>query len=224
MKIYLSALVIVLIIFLAANTVLIGSTEAFKNVDDLYGGISSAAHTEEPVPSTVSGGTSSTASFDRLKIPLLKQDEDSYDCEAVSVAMLLSLKSPGITVETIKEEMPYHDSDPNKGFVASGIMFTVFPPALLPMVEKFAGSAVDLTGCDLADLKVQIAYGKPAAVWLGEMEYEKVTFGTHCVCVVGYSMNGIYFNDPYTGTERFFTNSEFNEHWEKNGFMALTYG
>lgn len=143
-------------------------------------------------------------------------------CEATSFAMLLNYIGVPITKIQIVEEMPYHSSNPDLGFVGSPYSssgYTIYPPALMSMMGKYAGSAVNLTGKGTDSIKNSIDSGKPVIVW------GKFTgFYLHCVLVTGYSKDGFYYNDPWTGVKnKYISNSSFEIAWKAIGYRAMSY-
>ncbi|MDR3239843.1 MAG: C39 family peptidase [Clostridiales bacterium] len=132
-----------------------------------------------------------------LNVPSYSQRGLGYNsgCEIVSTAMMINYVQT-VSVHTLVSKMP-RSSDPNKGYrgdvrvLSSG--FTIFPSALLSLTRSYLGSAVDMTGCSMDDLKNKLNRGAPVTVWVNGLG-----FNVHAVCLTGYDKTGFYYNDPWT--------------------------
>lgn len=136
--------------------------------------------------------------------------------------MLLKYKGASVTKLQLANEIPYHPSNPNLGFVGSPYEtsgYTIYPPALMSIMEKYAGSAVNLTGKGTDSIKNSIDSGKPVVVWV------RISgFYLHCVLITGYSNDGFYYNDPWTGAKnKYISSSAFVTAWKAIGYRALSY-
>jgi uncharacterized protein YvpB len=157
----------------------------------------------------------------RLDVPLLLQ-LPSYPtgCEAASTAMMLKYAGYNVSVGTVINAMPYHGSDPNKGFVGNPRTwggYTIYPPALLGVVRSYTGSAVDLTGASAETLRNYLRDGKPVVCWIREGG------GLHCIAVTGFDAQNFYYNDPYGGKDKRVSNSTFASMRAGLGNRALSY-
>jgi uncharacterized protein YvpB len=156
----------------------------------------------------------------RLEVPLIMQlPELPTGCEATATAMMLQYAGSPLTKLTVATEMPY-SSDPSQGFVGNPFTedgFTIYPQALMPLVYAQLGSAVDLTGATLADLRDFLQAGRPVCCWIAD-DWGYV----HCVVVTGYEDNSFYLNDPLEGY-RTLNASEFEQLWTNNARRALSY-
>ncbi len=159
----------------------------------------------------------------KLTVPVIKQNPElPTGCEITSVTQLIRYYGKKVDKVKLAKEMPYHKSDPNKGYVGSPFKssgWTIYPKALKGIVKKYTGSAKDMTGCSITELKWQIRRKKPVVVWVGNFD----GWNLHCVIVTGYDKNNLYFNDCATGTKRSISISQFNYHWSKCGYRALSY-
>ena len=165
-----------------------------------------------------------TATSVHLEVPVVSQrPELPTGCEITAVDMMLQYAGAKVTKIQLADEMPRSD-DPNQGFVGDpyseyGIGLYVFPRGLLTTVQRHVGSAVDLTGIRLTQLKAQLRRQHPVVVWVTNID----GFASHALTVTGYDADHIYFNDPWTGQATQLTNAEFNLAWQENDFRALSY-
>jgi len=133
----------------------------------------------------------------RLDVPLVNQlPTYPTGCEAASVTMLLHFLQVDVTLDDVVQTMPYStDDDPDNGFVGdprNAAGWTIYPPAFLPVIKSYAGSAVDLTGASLDTFKRYLSFGQPIVCWInwgGDF--------LHCVIITGYDEQHFYYNDPY---------------------------
>ncbi|BDZ30003.1 C39 family peptidase [Lactiplantibacillus sp. WILCCON 0030] len=160
----------------------------------------------------------------RLKVPVVSQlPELPTGCEITAVDMMLQYAGAKVNKNQLANEMPRSD-DPNEGFVGDphseyGYGLYVYPRGLLTTVQRHAGSAVDLTGISLTQLKAQITRGHPVVVWVTNID----GFASHALTVTGFEPMRIYFNDPWTGQAASLSNDAFNLAWQGNGSRALSY-
>jgi uncharacterized protein YvpB len=166
-----------------------------------------------------SGVVDPTASV-RLEVPLIMQlPELPTGCEATAIAMMLRYAGSPLTKFDVVDEMPY-SNDPYKGFVGDPFTedgFTIYPQALMSLVYTQLGSAVDLTGVGLADLRAFLQASKPVCCWIADDQGY-----VHCVVITGYEDDIIYLNDPLEGFVTM-TASEFEHLWDNNARRALSY-
>ncbi|MGX7420201.1 C39 family peptidase [Carnobacterium gallinarum] len=158
-----------------------------------------------------------------LDVPIISQlPMLPTGCEATAVTMLLNYKGVQITKEAVANEMPYHDSDPNLGYVGDPYTtegFTIYPPAFRNLVTKYAGSYTNLTGTNLKDLEHNLKKEKPVVVWV-----VMHGFTVHAITLTGYDANGFYFNDPWTGAKNSYIDKQsFSLTWNQQERRALTY-
>lgn len=160
-----------------------------------------------------------------LDVPLVEQlPELPTGCGIAALTMVFNYNGVNVTKTEMADEMPKHESDPSKGFVGDPYGggtdgYTIYPVALIPMTEKYLGSAVDLTECGVETLQYYLSEGKPIVVWT-----DMHGFVVHAVTLTGYDENGFYYNDPWTGEKDVFISySDFEETWSALGNMALSY-
>ncbi|MFT8317007.1 MAG: C39 family peptidase [Sporolactobacillus sp.] len=159
----------------------------------------------------------------KMNVPIVRQrPELPTGCEITAVTMMLRYKGIDISKLTLAKEMPRStDGDPNQGFVGSPYLksgSTIYPPALMNLVRGYAGSAVNLTGVTINELKDHLSDNKPIVIW-GTFD----GFNYHAVTLTGYTKDGFYYNDPWTGTSRTFSTSEMLMGWGALQKRALSY-
>ena len=158
-----------------------------------------------------------------LDIPVIAQNPElPTGCEITSVTQMLRYAGADVDKVSLAYEMPYHSSDPYQGYVGDPFTssgYTIFPSALVDLVEKYAGSAVDMSGCTLDDLKLQLALGKPVVVWVKNFR----GWNLHCILAVGYDENYIYLNDCSRVSRDAYTFEDFESYWAGYGNKALSY-
>lgn len=143
-------------------------------------------------------------------------------CEITAVTMMLAYSGATVDKVALAKEMPFSDSDPNEGFV--GDPFTdngdsIYPPALLKLVTKYAGSAVNLSGKSIDQLRDFIDKRQhPVVVWVGEFD----GFHTHALVITGIN-DVVFYNDCWTGERTTMSISRFEEKWKLKDRMALSY-
>jgi uncharacterized protein YvpB len=156
----------------------------------------------------------------RLDVPLIMQNPElPTGCEATATAMMLQYAGASLTKLDVAERMPYSD-DPYRGFVGdpySDNGFTIYPSALLPLVREELGSAVDLTGATLADLRVYLQAGKPVCCWIADDRGY-----VHCVVLIDYEGDTVYLNDSLEGPTSM-PASDFEHLRANNAHRALSY-
>ena len=132
-------------------------------------------------------------------------------CEIVSLSMLMNYFFEIDPIQLVNE-MP-RSTDPLEGFRGDPFTtngFTVLPPALMELTESYMGSAKDMTGACIDEIKAQIAIGRPVVVWVRGL----LNFNVHALCVNGYDENGIYYNDPWRASNDFMTYERFLGYWD----------
>lgn len=158
----------------------------------------------------------------KLNVPLIPQrPELPTGCEITAVTMMLQYLGAKVDKVQLAHEMPYNSQNCNEGFV--GDPFTddgnsIYPPALIDLVTKYAGSATDLTGADLKALKRQIDRGHPVVIWVGEFD----GFHTHALTLIGYDDEHVLVNDCWTEKTETLSNPQFEKIRANLGNRALT--
>lgn len=156
-----------------------------------------------------------------LNVPLIPQrPELPTGCEITAVTMMLQYAGADVSKVQLAHEMPYAKEDCNLGFV--GDPFTdngnsIYPPALLALVTKYAGHATNLTGANLAELHQQLDANKPVVIWVGEFD----GFHTHALVLVGYDAATVTVNDCWTNTVTTLDNAQFAKIRANKADMAL---
>lgn len=160
----------------------------------------------------------------QLQVPVISQlPELPTGCEITAVTMMLQYAGAKVDKLQLANEMPRSD-DPNQGFVGDpysefGYGLYVYPRGLLATVQRHIGTAVDLTGISLTQLKAQITRGHPVVAWVTNID----GFASHALTVTGFDAANVYFNDPWTGQATHLSNAAFNIAWQGNQFRALSY-
>jgi len=158
----------------------------------------------------------------KLTVPLIAQrPELPTGCEITAVTMLMQAVGIPVNKVQLAHEMPYDASDCNQGFV--GDPFTengnsIYPPALIKLITKYAGHATDLTGASLSVLKAQIDQNHPVVVWVGEFD----GFHTHALTMIGYDADNVIVNDCWTAKTEKISNQQFAEIRAHLGNRAIT--
>ncbi|MEC2463432.1 C39 family peptidase [Bacillus cereus] len=145
-------------------------------------------------------------------------------CEITAVSMMLQFAGADVDKVLLAKEMPYHDYDPNKGYVgdpwSDGPINTVYPPALLDLVKKYAGSSVNLTGASLDKIKEKLNENHPVVAWVGDMH----GFGIHAITLTGHTNDKVFYNDPWTGEkDASMSWDSFDNKWSPKKSRALSY-
>jgi uncharacterized protein YvpB len=175
-------------------------------------------------PKTFFGSHKLNISSVRLNVPLVGQlPELPTGCEITSVTMMLQHRGAKVDKVALANEMPRHSSDPNYGYVGNPFTtrgWTVYPPALMKLVGKYAGNAQNLTGVSNLKLESELANNKPVMVWVSPMH----GFTVHAITLTGYDQSNYYFNDPWTNKKDIkMGKSEFIKLWSNQSKRAISY-
>ena len=159
-----------------------------------------------------------------LNAPIIPQlPELPTGCEITAVTMMLSYKGANVNKIKLANEMPRHGWNPNLGYVGNPLLktgWTIYPPALMNLVKKYAGSAQNLTGVSNKRLEQQIRNNKPVVVWASVMH----GFTVHAITLTGFDGSNYYYNDPWTGKKDVkISKSEFNRLWANQEKRAISY-
>jgi len=160
----------------------------------------------------------------KLNVPLIAQrPELPTGCEIVATTMMLQYAGSKATKLQVTKRVP-RSTNPKHGFVSSpynnrGHGHYVYPEGLLTTVKHYLGTAVDLTGSRLPQLKRQLNNDHPIVTWMAGLD----GFNTHSVTVTGYSKTQIMYNDPWTNRKTSLTNAQFLKYWQRNHYRALSY-
>ena len=162
----------------------------------------------------------------RLDVPSYNQTELGYPlgCELVSLAMMMNYEHK-VDIRDLYNDLPRADH-PDEGFrgdpASSTRGWTIFPPALSDIMEKYIGRSNDMSGLEMDDLKKQLNTNKPILVWIRGLGWP-----VHALCLSGYNKDGFYYNDPWTGEKDVFISyDDFYEIWNEpiiDRVLGLTY-
>lgn len=154
-------------------------------------------------------------------VPLIAQrPELPNGCEITAVTMMLQYAGAKVDKMQMAREMP-RSSNPSYGYIGqpwdqTGI--TIFPSALMGLVEKYAGTAKDLTGQNFDAIKYQINIGHPVVTW-----HTLYGFPYHALVVTGYDSNYVYYNDCWTDQTLQMGINQFINNWNTQNRRAISY-
>ena len=154
-------------------------------------------------------------------VPLISQrPELPNGCEITAVTMMLQYAGAKVDKMQLAREMP-RSSNPEYGYIgqpwdSTGI--TIFPNALMSLVEKYAGSAKDLSGMDFNAIKYQIDLGHPVVTW-----NTLHGFPYHALTVTGYDSQYVYYNDCWTNQTTQMGIDQFISNWNTQNRRAISY-
>jgi uncharacterized protein YvpB len=142
-------------------------------------------------------------------------------CEIVVTTMLLNEAGVDISKMEVCDLVPLSD-DPSQGFSGGDPRtwngYSVYPSALLPIMEQLGVEGVDMTGCGLDALRYQLASGVPVAVYVTDP-----ALIYHCVLLTGFDEEGFTCNDPWTGEEEEMDYETFNYRWQQMNQRAFSF-
>ena len=151
----------------------------------------------------------------RLDVPSYSQTELGYPlgCELVSLAMMMNYKTE-VDINNLYDDLPRADN-PYEGFrgdpASSTRGWTIFPPALSGMMNKYIGSSYDMSNLEMEDLKEHLNTNTPILVWIKGLGWP-----VHVLCLTGYDESGFMYNDPWTGDkDAFITYNDFYGIWNE---------
>ncbi len=159
----------------------------------------------------------------RLDVPLIPQrPELPTGCEITAITMMLRYSGANVNKVNLAKEMP-KSNNPNFGYVGNPFLFTgwtIYPPALTPLVRKYANSAINLTGCTPKTLEEQIVKNKPVVVWVSGM----YGFGVHALVLTGFDEAHYFFNDPWIAKKDMpMKKKDFLYKWNLHSKRAMSY-
>ncbi|MBD8069098.1 C39 family peptidase [Bacillus sp. PS06] len=160
----------------------------------------------------------------RLHVPLINQlPELPTGCEITAVTMMLHFEGAMVDKVALAKEMPKHDENPNEGYVGDPFTsegWTIYPQALVDLVKKYLGRAIDLTGTTTDTLREHLANNKPVVVLVSSMH----GFTVHALTLTGFDQEHFYFNDPWTGERDVqISSTDFEDIWNGQQKRALSY-
>lgn len=154
-------------------------------------------------------------------VPMISQmPELPNGCEITAVTMMLQYAGANVNKMQLAYEMT-RSSDPNYGYVGQpwdSTGMTIFPSALMNLVEKYAGSAKNLSGQGLDAIKYQISIGHPVVTW-----HTMHGFLYHALVVTGYDKDYIYYNDCWLDQPMQMRIDQFIYNWNTQNRMAISY-
>jgi len=154
-------------------------------------------------------------------VPLIAQrPELPNGCEITAVTMMMQYAGAKVDKMEMAREMP-RSSNPNYGYIgqpwdSTGI--TIFPPALMNLVEQYTGTAKNLTGQNFDAIKYQINIGHPVVTW-----NTLYGFPYHALTVTGYDKNYVYYNDCWTDQTLQMGINQFINNWNTQNRRAISY-
>ena len=174
------------------------------------------------IPNTVYGNHLSEVRGKILNVPIISQlPELPTGCEITAVAMLLQYKGIDVDKVELESEMPKHPSDPDIGYVGDPYSvsgWTIYPPALIELITKYAGSATDLTGISNGDIEKELSNNNPIVVWGSPLH----GFTVHTLVLTGFDEHNFYYNDCWTGEKNVsISKNEFHRIWAEQGKQAV---
>lgn len=144
-------------------------------------------------------------------------------CEITAVTMMVNFAGKKVTKDQAAKIMP-RSYNPNKGFIGSPyrkfpLGFWVAPNGIKPVVQHYLGTSVNMTNCSLNAIKRKLIRSHLVVAWVGWFD----GFSNHAITLTGYHENTLYYNDPWTGTQRSMSIATFKRHWAMDGHRALSY-
>lgn len=154
-------------------------------------------------------------------VPLIAQrPELPNGCEITAVTMMIQSAGQPVDKMTLARQMP-RSSDPNQGYVGQPwdrTGRTIFPPALLPLVQQYLGSSIDMTGTGFAGLARQLKRGHVVVTW-----NTLHGFPYHALAVTGYDRRYVYYNDCWTNQRTRMAKAQFLANWSGQNQRAISY-
>jgi uncharacterized protein YvpB len=171
------------------------------------------------------------------------QQAHSLSCESSAAAMAANYYGVGVNEETIIAALPRHDN-PHLGFRGNidgpygGIEdYGVYAEPIRQILVQL-GLEVEHLQDGTEEIRAAIRRGRVVIAWVTyNLQVEtpqQVTTSDgqvvtlvpyqHVVLVTGYNSSGLWVNDPYSGTQAFYTEAEFQRAFAYLGNMALVVG
>lgn len=181
-----------------------------------------------------------------LDVPLLAQ-ERSLSCEASAAAMAAQYHRLSVSESDILGALPLHEN-PHLGFRGNvdgsygGLIDYGVYAGPIRRVLSDMGLQVEFFSGGVTEIKTHIRQGRPVLAWITydlqvQAPQERLLAGPnnqlqavtlvpyeHTVLIVGYNREGLWIHDPYDGTRRFYSESEFLRSFGYLGQMALIIG
>jgi len=177
-----------------------------------------------------------------LDAPVFKQ-ERSLSCESSAAAMAANYHGVTLSEQEILGALPSHEN-PHIGFRGNvdgsygGIDdYGVYAEPIAHVLEQHGLQVTRLKG-ETEAIRAQIRKGNPVIAWvtynlqpqiplqIGLNDGRVITLVPyeHTVLVVGYNQDGLWVNDPYGGTQEFYSESDFVRSFSYLDNMALAVG
>lgn len=157
-----------------------------------------------------------------IGVPLIGQRPQlPTGCEITAVTMMLNYAGDKSTKTQLANEMP-RSSNPNKGFVGSPYSksgWYIYPKGLMKLVKRHVGTAKNLTGSGLNNLKKSINRNHPVVIWLAPLD----GFPNHALTITGYSKKSFYINDPWIKKRIIMSSTRMHRLWANDHYRALSY-
>ena len=154
-----------------------------------------------------------------LNVPELSQLKPYYmvmGCEGTSFTMAIKYKGVNNYTQKDINSLFTITGDPRTGFLGNPFSFpfiqgtapTIWPEALIEHTKDVYSNVENITGADLTRIMTEIDNGNPVVYWYarGKMipiytpnGYIQNATEMHCVTLVGYDKDYLYYNDPWTG-------------------------
>ena len=177
-----------------------------------------------------------------LDVPIYKQ-QHSLGCESTAAAMAANYHHVPVSEEEILGLLP-RDLNPHLGFrgnvdgpYGGTDDYGVYADPIRQVLTDKGLDVQDLRG-GLDEIKAQIRHGRPVIAWVtyrlqpqtpmlvvvpNDQAVTLVPY-EHTVLVVGYNRDGLWVNDPFGGTQDYYSDSEFLRSFAYLGNMALVVG
>jgi len=177
-----------------------------------------------------------------LNAPIYRQQR-SLSCESSAAAMAANYYGLAISEQTILAALPLHEN-PHLGFRGNvdgphgGLDdYGVYAEPLQQVLQEFGLDVERLSG-GTAEIREHIRRGRVVIAWVTyDLQVQvpsQVTLGNgqivtlvpfeHTVLVVGYNGDGLWVNDPYSGTQVFYLEGDFVRSFSYLKNMALVVG
>ncbi|GAA6237223.1 C39 family peptidase [Apilactobacillus micheneri] len=164
------------------------------------------------------------SSFKLNNIPLISQRPQlPTGCEITAVTMMINYATGKKYSKTFFANKMPRNSNPNKGFVGSPYSksgWYIYPPALMKLVHRYAGSSVNLTGKSTNYLKHYLKQNNhPIVIWIANTD----GFPNHAVTMTGFNKKQLYYNDPWLGKRTGMNIKQINIHRSHDHNRAISY-
>jgi len=166
--------------------------------------------------------SSSGFRYVKLSVPTICQrPELPTGCEITAWTMMVNYAGKAIGKTTAANRMP-RSTDPNTGFLGNPYSVNggvIWPGGLMTITRQYLGSAVNMTGCSMNEIRQKLRNCHPVIAWVVNLD----GFLSHTIILTGFDANNIYYNDPWTGSSSRMSINAFNQIWQGNGRRALSY-